>query len=34
MDKIIILQDGEILKEVELDRQQIVIGRDEKMLFA
>ncbi len=30
MDKIIILQDGDILKEVELDRQQIVIGRDEK----
>jgi pSer/pThr/pTyr-binding forkhead associated (FHA) protein len=30
MDKIIILQDGKVLNEVELDKQQIVIGRDEK----
>lgn len=30
MDKIIILQDGNVLNEVELDKQQIVIGRDEK----
>jgi pSer/pThr/pTyr-binding forkhead associated (FHA) protein len=30
MDKIIILQNGIVLKEIELDKRQIVIGRDEK----
>lgn len=30
MDKIIILQDGNVLDEIELDKRQIVIGRDEK----
>ncbi len=30
MDKIMILQNGHVLKEVELDKQQLVIGRDEK----
>jgi pSer/pThr/pTyr-binding forkhead associated (FHA) protein len=30
MDKIIILQNGNVLKEIELDKQQKVIGRDDK----
>jgi len=30
MDKIIIHQDGNVLNEVELDKQQLVIGRDDK----
>ncbi len=30
MDKIMILQNGHVLKEIELDKQQLVIGRDEK----
>lgn len=30
MDKIVILQNGNVLNEVELDKQQLVIGRDEK----
>ncbi len=30
MDKIMILQNGHVLKEIELDKQQQVIGRDEK----
>jgi pSer/pThr/pTyr-binding forkhead associated (FHA) protein len=30
VDKIVIHQNGKVLKEVELDKQQLVIGRDEK----
>lgn len=30
MDKIMILQNGHLIKEIELDKQQLVIGRDAK----